>query len=209
MGKALSDMTLEELWERFPIILTAHQEIWVQWYAEEQRRLAGILPPEDIRISHIGSTAINGIWAKPIIDILVEIPMSLPMDSVKGLFIENGYICMSEEKNRSSFNRGYTSEGFAEKVFHLHLRYAGDSDELYFRDYMNENPRLAKEYEELKLSLWKKFEHDRDGYTRAKTSFIAEQTAKAKKYYGQSMHKVSVCGDEVENCFVVNPKCPI
>ena len=91
---------------------------------------------------------------------------------------------MSEQINRKSFNMGYTSEGFAEKVFHLHLRYWGDNDELYFRDYMNDNALLAKKYEELKLSLWKKFEHDRDGYTLAKTDFVAEQTDKAKKSYG-------------------------
>ena len=83
MGKALSEMTLEELWELFPIILTEHQETWGDWYAEEQQRLVSILPPENIRISHIGSTAINNIWAKPIIDILVELPTSLPIESVK------------------------------------------------------------------------------------------------------------------------------
>ena len=184
MGKALSDMTLEELWELFPIILTEHKDVWDLWYAEEQKRLAGLLPPEDIKFHHIGSTAISGIWAKPIIDILIEIPASLPMDSVKGLIIQNGYRCMAEQPNRISFNRGYTSEGFAEKVFHLHLRYEGDNDELYFRDYLNDNPLLAKQYEELKRSLWKKYEHDRDGYTSAKTSFVAEQTDKAKKHYG-------------------------
>ena len=184
MKKALSDMNLEELRALFPIFLTEHKDVWNTWYAEEQNRLTLILPPEEIRISHIGSTAIQGIWAKPIIDILVEIPASLPMDSVKGLLIQNGYICMSEQPDRSSFNRGYTSEGFAEKVFHLHLRYSGDNDELYFRDYMNDNPALAKQYEALKLALWKRFEHDRDGYTLAKTSFIAEQTEKAKTHYG-------------------------
>lgn len=184
MGKALSDMTLEELWELFPIVLTEHKEIWGKWYVEEEKRLASILPLEHIKISHIGSTAINGIWAKPIIDILVEIPGSLSMDRVKELLIQKGYIYMSEQQNRNSFNRGYTREGFAEKVFHLHLRYEGDNDELYFRDYLNDNPLIAKQYEELKLSLWKEFEHDRDGYTLAKTSFIAEQTDKAKKYYG-------------------------
>ena len=184
MGKPLSDMTLEELWELFPINLTEHNEVWTKWYAEEERRLTDILPLNDIRISHIGSTAINDIWAKPIIDILVELPMSMPMESIKDILVQNGYICMSEQPNRKSFNLGYTSEGFAEKVFHLHLRYWGDNDELYFRDYMNENPLLAKQYEELKLSLWKKYEHDRDGYTYAKTGFIAEQTDKAKKCYG-------------------------
>ena len=184
MAKPLSDMTLEELWEMFPIILTEHNEAWAEWYAEEEKRLAGILPSNDIRISHIGSTAIKNIWAKPIVDILVELPASASMEGVKGILVQNGYVCMSEQENRKSFNRGYTSEGFAEKVFHLHLRYMGDNDELYFRDYLNDKPILAKEYEELKLSLWRKFEHDRDGYTSAKTSFVAEQTGKAKKHYG-------------------------
>ena len=94
MCKALSEMTLEELWELFPIILTEHQEIWVEWYAEEQQRLVSFLPPKNIRISHIGSTAINNIWAKPIIDILVELPKFLPMESVKEILSQNGYICM-------------------------------------------------------------------------------------------------------------------
>ena len=94
MSKTLSEMTLEELWELFPIILTEHQVIWDEWYAEEHQRLISILPPENIRISHIGSTAINNIWAKPIIDILVELPKFLPMESVKEILIQNGYICM-------------------------------------------------------------------------------------------------------------------
>lgn len=91
---------------------------------------------------------------------------------------------MHEECNRMSFQKGYTEEGFAERVFHLHLHYYGDNDELYFRDYMNDNPGLAKEYERLKLSLWKRFEHDRDAYTMAKGDFIREHTAKAKEEYG-------------------------
>ena len=184
MCKPLSEMTLEELWELFPIVLTEHKEAWFEWYAEEERRLVGLLPSNDMKISHIGSTAIKNIWAKPIIDILVELPVSMSMESVKEILVQNGYTCMSEQENRKSFNRGYTSEGFAEKVYHLHLRYEGDNDELYFRDYLNDNLSLAKQYEELKLSLWKKFEHDRDGYTSAKGCFVAEQTEKAKKLYG-------------------------
>ena len=91
---------------------------------------------------------------------------------------------MSDGQNRKSFNYGYTDKGFAEKVFHLHLRYKGDNDELYFRDFMNDNVLLAKQYEELKMSLWKIYEHDRDSYTNAKGSFVIEQTKKAKKEYG-------------------------
>ncbi|HKM03138.1 MAG TPA: GrpB family protein [Lachnospiraceae bacterium] len=183
MGKALSEMTLEQLWDLFPILLVQHQEHWKEWYIEEESRLQSFLILEKIKIHHIGSTAINKIWAKPTIDILVEIPANSSMNRMKELLVENGYSCMAEEKNKKSFCRGYTNEGFDERVYHLHLRYLGDNNELYFRDYMNDNPALAKEYEEMKLSLWKKFEHNRDGYTNAKGQFISKYTEKAKKEY--------------------------
>ena len=90
---------------------------------------------------------------------------------------------MSTAANRISFNRGYTAKGFAEKVYHIHLRYAGDNDELYFRDYLNEHKQIAEEYETLKLQLWKLYEHDRDAYTNAKTAFVKKWTSEAKKVY--------------------------
>ena len=182
MSKTLAEMTPEELWQLFPIFLTEHRNEWAQWYAEERERLAAYLP-QQVRIHHIGSTAIRGIRAKPIIDILVEIPAMHPMQPLREALTEAGYICMHEAPCRLSFNRGYTEQGFAEKVYHLHLRYAGDSDELYFRDYMNAHPALAKQYEALKLTLWKQFEHNRDAYTAAKTDFVTSHTAAAKKLY--------------------------
>ena len=59
-----------------------------------------------------------------------------------------------------------------------------DNNELYFRDFLNEHPQIAKEYETLKLGLWKKYEHNRDAYTDAKTGFICKWTAEARKLYG-------------------------
>ena len=91
---------------------------------------------------------------------------------------------MNETQNRISLNKGYTEHGFAEKVYHLHLRTKGDCDELYFRDYLLENPLVAKEYEALKLSLWKQFERNRDGYTQAKTQFVQKYTSLAKQEFG-------------------------
>lgn len=182
MGKRLSEMTLEELWKLFPIYLTAHQPCWQAWYFEEESLLkAALLPIE--RISHIGSTAVPSIWAKPIIDILLEIPKESNLCDYKALIINKGYICMSQSENRLSFNKGYTENGFAERVFHLHLRYVGDNNELYFRDYLLEHPKAAKEYEELKLRLWKVYEHNRDDYTNAKAEFVKRYTEQAKVIY--------------------------
>lgn len=181
MKKQLEDMTLEELWQLFPIVLSEHKACWKDWYEEEEKRIRSFLGSEGVQIHHIGSTAIEGIWAKPIVDLLMEIPENLSMETVKGVLTENGYRCMWEGKNRKSFNRGYTENGFAEKVFHLHLRYPGDHDELYFRDYLKSHPDVAGEYERRKLSLWKKYEYNRDGYTEAKTEFILYYTKKAKE----------------------------
>lgn len=178
MAKKLSEMSLEELWQLFPIFLTEHQDCWKNWYAEEKAALEKIIPRAVI--NHIGSTAISSIWAKPIIDILVEVPKECDLAAAKNLLAENGYICMSQNAARLSFNKGYTENGFAEKVFHLHLRFIGDNDELLFRDYLIEHPDIAREYEKLKLTLWKKFEHDRDGYTAAKTEFVQKYTNEAK-----------------------------
>lgn len=178
----LSEMTLDELWQLFPIQLTAHQPDWAAWYREEEASLARALPGNAI-VHHIGSTAIPGIWAKPIVDILVEVDLR-EFEAVAPLIIKCGYLCMSQGRTRVDFNKGYTPDGFAEKVYHLHLRGYGDRDELYFRDYLNQHPEIAKQYEALKLALWKQFEHDRDGYTNAKTDFVRRYTHRAKIQYG-------------------------
>ena len=104
--------------------------------------------------------------------------------AVAGIIEKSGFCRMSQSAERISFNYGYTENGFAEKVYHLHLRYAGDNDELYFRDYLNEHPDIAKEYERLKLDLWHQYEHNRDGYTEAKTEFVRKHTADARTRYG-------------------------
>ncbi len=54
----------------------------------------------------------------------------------------------------------------------------------YLSDYLNEHPDAANEYEALKLRLWKQYEHNRNAYTDAKTDFISEWTAEARKKYG-------------------------
>ena len=178
-------MSLEELWALFPIFLVAPKAEWQTLYDDMEIKLADVLSRYRItRISHIGSTAIKGIYAKDIVDILLEIEPTEDMPSVAASVEMLGFLPMSAENKRISLNFGYTPEGFAEAVYHLHIRFAGDNDELYFRDYMNEHPSLAKTYEQLKRKLWKRFEHDRDGYTNAKGEFIRRWTQVAKREMG-------------------------
>lgn len=179
MGKKLSDMSLQELWQLFPIILTEHDPRWADWYTEEVAQLKSILPPDTI-YHHVGSTAIGTIMAKPIIDILIVVNNTEQLKHAASLLQAHGYICMSANNSRVSLNKGYTEQGFAQKVFHLHVRLQGDTDEIYFRDYLNAHPDVAKEYEQLKLKLWKQYEHDRDAYTDAKSDFVNKYTRLAK-----------------------------
>ena len=181
MIKKLEEMSLEELWQLFPIFLVEHKSEWKDWYESEKANLKKILGANVIkRIEHIGSTAIPNIWAKNIVDILLEVGRIEDLARVRDLLVKNGWLVMSESPNRISLNKGYTEQGFAEKVFHLHLRMTGDHDEIYFRDYLCQHSDIAQAYQELKLSLWKKFEHNRDAYTDAKTDFINHYVSEAK-----------------------------
>lgn len=168
----LSDMTLAELWELFPIVLAAYNPDWSEWANEEIINLSALLKDYCPIINHIGSTAIPNIQAKPIIDILVEFNHDIDWVRIKEKMERAGYICMSVSDNRMSFNKGYTSTGYADKVFHIHFHRIGDNDEILFRDHLIAHPEVAEEYELLKLSLIPKYKNDRDGYTEAKSEFV-------------------------------------
>lgn len=123
MIKKLEEMSLEELWQLFPIFLVEHRSEWKDWYESEKTNLKTILGTNVIkRIEHIGSTAVPNIWAKNIVDILLEVGRIEDLARVRDLLVKNGWLVMSENPNRFSLNKGYTEQGFAEKVFHLHLR---------------------------------------------------------------------------------------
>lgn len=179
-SKELKDMTLEELWELFPITLVAHRSQWAEWAKEEIEFLSALLAAYKPIINHIGSTALPTICAKPIIDILVEVPEDTDWQRLCGLMEDSGYICMNRSADRMSFNKGYTPEGYAERVFHIHVHAVGDNDEIYFRDYLLTHPDIAKEYETLKQRLILRYSHNRDAYTDSKTDFVKEVVARAK-----------------------------
>ena len=83
MGKELSEMTLEELWELFPIFLVEHTDKWADDYQEVEALLQDLFAGCPVhRISHIGSTAIQGIWAKNIVDVMVEFSQGADMKPV-------------------------------------------------------------------------------------------------------------------------------
>ena len=182
--KKLNEMTNEELWELFPIILTPYDPLWRIRYAEEEKMLKDILTTDIVRINHIGSTAVTGLTAKPTIDILMEINPDSDINKFKEAITKAGYIYSYQPDNpepKMMFLKGYTERGFEGQAYHLHVRYPNDPDEIYFRDYLRIHTETALKYAELKSSLLPLYKHDRDGYTAAKGDFIKRITSLARK----------------------------
>lgn len=178
--KELSDMTLEELHQLFPVILTNHSSEWVNWYNAEKNFLQDQISQMKA-IHHYGSTAIPNIKAKPTIDIMIEVSKDVDIEKLKTGFQNADYFKMTDESNGlPMFAKGYTKCGFAQRVYHVHLRYEGQQDELIFRDYLCDHPDAAKEYEQLKIELKNMHEFDRDAYTDAKYEFICNILDKAR-----------------------------
>ena len=188
MNNPLQEMTNEELWVLFPIILSEHRAEWTKFYEQEKDTIISALGTNNMyRINHIGSTSVPGLIAKPTIDILLEIPTDADIPSLTAALISAGYICNTQPNNPAPhlmFMKGYTPQGFRGQAVHLHVRFPGDWNELYFRDYLRSHPETAKSYGKLKQNLQLRYEHDRDAYTEAKTDFIQEATRLARKEMG-------------------------
>ena len=186
MKKELHEMSNEELWELFPIILRKHNPQYKEWYEDEKQNILCAIEERDIaRINHIGSSAVEGLIAKPTVDILLEMREDCDLGQLIAGLEAIGFSCMKQTNDSLPmvFIKGYTTEGFADKVFHLHIRYLEDWDELYFRDYLLEHADVAEEYGNMKIKLQKEYEHDRDKYTDEKSEFVKKYSALAKEEF--------------------------
>jgi GrpB-like predicted nucleotidyltransferase (UPF0157 family) len=188
MTKKINDLSKEELGKLFPIKIIPYNTKWPTYFHKEKVLLLKTLGNSiALRIEHFGSTAIPGLAAKPTIDILIEIPTlnKKLKEQIVSLMkiIEYDFIWRTDNKvPYMMFVKGYTFEGIKEQSFHIHM---GDHnhtfwDRLYFRDFLKQNHKKLKEYENLKLELAIKYKFDRDGYTIAKGDFITEITNHAK-----------------------------
>ncbi len=183
-------LTLEERIQRAvteTIELVDYDPAWPARFIEEMANLRRILPPESIgHIEHFGSTAIPGMSAKPIIDMLIEICMPDSSRQIIAPILEQqGY----EYFWRTDFDPPYAwfikRDRKGRRSHHLHL-VEPDSplwQRLYFRDYLIVHDDVAREYQQLKHDLSRQFPNDRENYTRGKGDFIAGVTQKAVAYF--------------------------
>lgn len=197
MSKKVSDLTPEEFQKTFPIVLKEYNPDYAAWYQSAKEEILRVVDGADVvRISHIGSSAVPGLLAKPIVDILLEISgccnVTKLQEDLKRIGFGEELVTRAEDPFRLLLAKGMSCEGFAEKVFFLHVRYPGEWSELYFRDYMLAHPEAAVEYEELKRQILLDIESGKiermpngtpNGYSQAKFAFVERVTAEAKREF--------------------------
>ena len=156
--------------------LDEHTALWAELYQEEQKRIRAGVGDLIIDIEHIGSTAIPGIKAKPILDMLagvVQLEVGLlckaPLEA-----IGYDYIARADIANDYVFGKGRP------RTHYLHVvEYGGTkwTNHLCFRDRLRNDPQLARLYEKLKEELSRKFSNSHAKYHHGKSEFINEVVA--------------------------------
>jgi GrpB-like predicted nucleotidyltransferase (UPF0157 family) len=175
-----SGMTAEQLSELFPVLLEKHNPGWKAHYEDEKKFLEQVFGDNLVRISHIGSSSVPGLLAKPTVDILLEAAGDTDLDAVTERMMEEGYVVNTPKGDLIMYLKGYTPQGFQGQAFHIHVRHSRDWGELYFRDYLIAHPEAAAEYAALKTGLRAQYPHDRDGYTEAKGQLVKALTERAR-----------------------------
>jgi GrpB-like predicted nucleotidyltransferase (UPF0157 family) len=162
---------------------------WPAMFREEKEHLLACLPKELIkRIEHFGSTAVPGLAAKPIVDMLVEVAsLEAAKQQIAPILEAQGYDYFwrpSWGDDTPPFYAWFIKRGpQGQRTHHIHMVEAHFEhwDRLLFRDYLIENPAAAAEYQALKLRLAESYARDRVAYTKEKTEFIVRITQRAKK----------------------------
>lgn len=159
--------------ERGKVKLEQHSEEWKELYKDEVKNLKSLLPAELKDFEHIGSTAIKGISAKPIIDMIAAVENLEQTDNIIQTLENNGY----EERHKDGVeDRIFLAKGDRDNRTH-YLSLTEEKSNFYkrttkFRDKLNQNPELAQKYNRLKKKLAEKHPEDREKYTESKTKFI-------------------------------------
>ncbi len=154
---------------------------WPQQFEHEAQRIRAVFVNKVVGLHHIGSTAINGIYAKPIIDILLVLEDLAMAEGGASAMRALGYEALGEFgiPGRRYFRK---NDAYGVRTHHVHTFMRGSEAakrHLAFRDYMNSHPSVAQEYSVLKQRLAKAFPHDMDAYMDGKDSFIKHHEALA------------------------------
>ncbi|MGA1871720.1 MAG: GrpB family protein [bacterium] len=169
---------------------------WPRLFETENILLRQTLGGIVIEIHHIGSTAVPGLAAKPIIDILVEVTDLATLDARNGDMEAIGY---NPKGEFGIPGRRYFQKGDDKRTHQIHAFVSGDFNvtrHIAFRDYLRSNPAVAVEYGELKKSVAKTCNNDIEKYCDGKDAYVKQHEAIAvkQKASNHAMHSPGTAG---------------
>ena len=161
-----------------------HDPRWRDAFEAEAKHVAAALGENVVAVHHIGSTAIPNIFAKPVVDLLVEVRDIAEVDGRRSAMESLGYEVMGEYgiPGRRYFRKD-DREGI--RTHHVHTFEAGSAEverHLAFRDYMTAHPVEAQAYSELKRKLAEEHPQNIDGYMDGKDGFVKEMDRRAARW---------------------------
>ena len=157
-----------------PVIVTEYDPSWPELFRREAELIYAVLEGVGIRIEHMGSTAVPGLQAKPVIDIMIGVSSIEQADSCVPFIEGTGYLYRPEHED-SMPERRYFERSGSEIDYHVHMVVFESKfwkEHIFFRDYLRENPEAAEQYADLKEELAEKFRDNREAYTNGKAEFI-------------------------------------
>jgi GrpB-like predicted nucleotidyltransferase (UPF0157 family) len=181
---------------REEIAVVPHDPRWPDMFRQEKEHLLSCLPRDLVRrVEHFGSTAVPGLAAKPVVDILVEVSdLQATRDCVVPILEGQGYEYFWRPTHGDDGPPFYAwfikrDPATGVRTHHIHMveaSFAEHWDRLLFRDYLIEHPPLAEEYGRLKRHLASTHPNDRVAYTNAKSEFVVRVTEQARQFYGRN-----------------------
>lgn len=159
------------------IIVEPYNPKWVEEFEKIKNEILPVIGDDIISFEHVGSTSVEGLWAKPVIDIDViiddgKLPIVIEKIAAIG-YCHRGDLGII---GREAF--GYTEEEKSHLMKHHLYVCHKDNAELHrhiaFRDFLRKNPEYCEKYSNIKIEMAKKFPHDIDNYILGKQPIIME-----------------------------------
>jgi len=167
-----------------PVQVVPHDPRWFALFEQERALVGEVLRPWVVEVEHIGSSAVPGLAAKPVIDMMVGVRTLDDAPACVDALERVGYEYVPEFEKEIPLRRFLYKMRSGRRTHHIHLverANAGWWDRhLLFRDYLIEHPQTAREYARLKYELASSLGDDPEAYTDAKTPFISAVVERAR-----------------------------
>lgn len=188
------------------VTVKQYDPAWPQAFRREEALIRRILGKNCVAVYHIGSTAVEGLAAKPIVDIMPVVTDLSAADNAARLFEEAGYEYMGEF---GIPGRRYLRKGGDERTHQLHIFCAGDTANIFrhlaFRDYLRSHPSAREEYAALKTALARRFPYDIQLYCDGKDAFVKEIEALALASFDSSWDRLFFAAHSVQGARTLSP----